>query len=99
MELPPPDLTQKFAPELTVVETVYSEDKQIRVSITRDARKTYRIHPERWDVSDLTTVGHAYWNQWGHSASLTDDLEIARAMACESLRITPRSSVIPDNDV
>ena len=99
MELPPPDLNQapRFAPELAVVETIYSDDNQVRVSITKDPRGIYRIHPERWEVMDLLVIGHAYWNQWGHSASFTDDIEIARGMARESIRITPRSSVIPEN--
>jgi hypothetical protein len=101
MQMPPPDISQTptFVSEFALVETMYSDDKQIRVSITRDQCGIYRIHPERWEVMDFTVVGHAYWNQWGSSASFTDDIEIARGMARELLRTTPRSSVVPDNEV
>jgi hypothetical protein len=100
MKLPAPDLAKapRFGPELTIVDVIYSEDKQVRVSITKDRQNVYRIHPERWDVSDMTVIGHAYWNPWGHSDSLVGDLETARIMANEALRTTPRSTVIPDHE-
>jgi len=95
--LPPPDVDQppQFAPELAVVEVMFGDEGWARVSITRDARNIYRVHAERWDVSDLTVTGHAYWNLWGHGSSLTDDIEIARNMARDALRTIPRSSVAP----
>jgi hypothetical protein len=100
MKVPAPDATQrpKFLPELSVVEVIYSDDKHARVAITKDRQNLYRIHPERWDLSDLTILGHGYWSQWGHHASFTDDIEIARQMAHETLRNIPPSTVIPDDE-
>jgi hypothetical protein len=99
MKIPEPDLaaTPRVASEYKVVETVYAEDKQIRVSILADENNLLRIHTERWDVSDLDVIGEAFWMPWGHSVSFTDDINIARDMIAESFRITPRSTVIPDN--
>jgi len=100
MDIPSPDLTHmsKFVDDLEVVETVYSEDKWARVEITRDARNVYRIHPQRWDVSDLTIIERGFWNQWGHGASFTDDISIARQLAHEALQVIPRSVVISDDE-
>jgi hypothetical protein len=99
MDIPPPDLTHrsKFAGDLNVIETIYSEDKWAKVEITKDTRNIYRIHPQRWDVSDLTIIGSGYWSQWGHGASITDDISIARQLALEAVRAIPRSVVIPDD--
>ncbi len=97
MRSPPPDRNQTptFVVELDLVEIVYSDDGQVRVSITRDRRGIYRVHPERWDVSDFAVAGQAGWTQWASGATFTDDIEIARAVARESLRITPRSPARP----
>ena len=97
MEIPVPDMNQRpsFGRNLTVVEVSYADDNWARVSITRDERGIYRVHPERWEISDLEIIGHAYWNSLGHSDSLTDDIAIARGLANDSLRIITRSTVVP----
>jgi hypothetical protein len=101
MEIPSPDLTHvpRFINDWVVVETLYGDDNWVRVLITKDGRNIYRIHPERWDISDLTIIGHGYWSAWGHSSSFTDDIQIARTLAEEALRAIPRSSVIAEDEV
>ena len=81
-----------------MVEILYGDDNWARVLITKDSRNIYRIHPERWDISDLTIIGDAFWSMWGHHSTLTDDIEIARSSAREVLRGIPRSVVIPDDE-
>ncbi len=100
MNIPPPDIAwlPKFVTDWTIVEAIYSDDKHSRVLITKDSKGLYRIHPERWDVSDLTTMGGAFWNQWGQHASFTDDVAIARQMAREALPAIPRSTVMFSDD-
>jgi hypothetical protein len=97
METPAPDLNQppNFGRNLKVIEVSYADDNWARVSISRDERGIFRVHSERWEISDLTTIGRAYWNTLGHSDSLTDDIAIAREMAADSLRKIPRSTMIP----
>jgi hypothetical protein len=99
MEIPSPDINQSpsFGRHLTVVETTYADENWARVSITRDDRGIYRVHPERWEISDLTVIGRAYWNPLGHGDSLTDDISIARQMAADELRKVHRSTIIPDS--
>jgi hypothetical protein len=75
-----------FVPELCLVELVYSDDRQARVAITRDKQGLYRLHPERWDLSELSTLGRGYWGPWGDTSSITDDLDVARRMANEFVR-------------
>lgn len=100
MNIPPPDLSHApgFAPELALVDTIYADDNQVRVGITRDSAGLYRLHPERWEISNLDVLGYAYWNPYGRSSSLTDDIGIAREMAFEALRTTPRSSRPPEGE-
>ena len=100
MEPPSPDLNQRpsFGKGLSIVEVTYGDENWARVSITRDERGVFRVHAERWDISDFPVIGRACWNQLGHSDSLTDDIAIAREMAADTLRKIPRSTIIPDDD-
>ena len=97
MTIPPPDISQapQFGQGLSVIEVMYSDDQQLRVSITKDDSGLYRVHPERWDISDIEYAGYAYWNTWNQVNSITDDLEIARKMARQALSSTPRSESMP----
>ena len=98
MEIPSPntDEAPRFGSELTVVEVTYADENWCRVSVTRDKRGIFRVHPERWEISDLEIVGEAYWNSFGDIGSLTDDLEIARVLAADALRKITRSTVDHD---
>jgi len=95
MKVPPPDLTQTPTHlDFAVAEVIYAEDKQVRAVVTKDRQNLYRVFPEFWDVSDLETIGEAYWNRCDHQG-ITDDIEIAHGIAQEILRTTPRSKVLP----
>ena len=94
MKVPPPDLARTPTHlDFSVVEVIYSEDKQIRAVVTKDKQDLYRVFPEFWDVSDLE-IADACWNRCDH-LGITDDIEIANGMAEEILRTTPRSKVLP----
>lgn len=97
MEIPLPDVAHRplFANDWVVVEVVYADDNWARVLITKDGLGVFRIHPERWDVSDLLIIGKGFWSQWGHQASFTDDIEIACKLAREVVSTIPRSEVMP----
>jgi hypothetical protein len=100
MDIPAPD--QARPPSLPygreLVTIVYSEDEQVRAVIMRDAQNLFRVHPERWDVSDLTVIGYAFWSPWGAGDSITDSLETATQIARELLDKVPRTVVVPDTE-
>jgi len=98
MDIPAPDVTHqpRFVPELSLVEIIYSPDNHARVVIAKDRRNLYHLHPERWDVSDLTVIGHGTWCSWGYQNSMTDDIDIARQLAREVLPTIPPPEVSPE---
>lgn len=66
-----------------VVETIYSESRNIRAIITADDIGIYRIYSEFWDTSDWKAGHGAFWSGGG-TGSRTDSVERARELAHEA---------------
>jgi hypothetical protein len=73
----------------TAVEIHYSRQSHYRAIITTDSNGLYRVRREFWDAGDWEVAGVAFWNQNDRFATITDTLEIARNLVCESLAETP----------
>jgi len=86
---PAPDLADE--PSIagqTVIEKLYSDSKEQRAIITRDASGIFRIHTQFWDISDWKAGYGARW-AGGGSSSFTDTIESARPLAREALAELP----------
>lgn len=88
-EPPPPDVTtQPRLTSETVLELLFSRTNQFRLVISRDRRGLFRIHRDKWCVSDWDIIGEAFWIQDGHFVTMTDTLASARQLAREALQAT-----------
>ena len=97
MNNPPPDVEQSlsFVPELSIVAVLYGDDNWARAVITKDGNGLYRIHSERWDISDFAVVGEAFWSQCDTGISIFNDLDPARDAAISALKLITRTAVFP----
>ena len=86
---PAPDLADE--PSIAgekIMEMLYSDSKEQRAIITRDASGIFRIHVQFWDTSDWKSGYGARWSGGG-SSSFTDTIEAARTLAREALTELP----------
>lgn len=86
--LPPqPDITipPSYSRE-RVLEVIYVADRSRRAVLT-ETSGSYRVHVQRWDVSDWDYTEQASWLTEDQFATMASSLEIARALAAEELHI------------
>lgn len=86
--LPDATIVPKFGGEV-VIETVYEEGSGKRAFILKDEKGFLRTYVEWWDTSDWDEGYGARWIG-GYGSSLTDNLERARELALEELRLRSR---------
>ena len=87
---PPPDTSASFRHvEEEEIECLYSPRRQYRVVISRDHQGRYRVHRQRWDISDWDVANVAFWSEDDQMATITDTIESARTFAAERLSETP----------
>jgi hypothetical protein len=72
-----------------VVEILYSQHKNFRAVITIRQDGSFQIRMEKWELGDWEFIGKGYWNSQERSATFTDQLEAARALAREKLHGSP----------
>jgi hypothetical protein len=89
-EAPPPDTSSRprYIGE-QVMEVLFSRAHQYRATVTQDSRGLFRVHRDRWCISDWEVAGAAYWAQDDRLATITDSVEAATRLAEESLIVTP----------
>lgn len=74
-----------------LVEIVYSPSRKYREVISRDRAGLFRVHDERWSTEDWDVTDAGYWCPYDRTATITDTLENARALAAEALvSVEPR---------
>ena len=86
MTLPPDKLSDTRYSREETLEVRYSQSGSDRAVLTRDGQRLIRVHFETWYAENVDDHYPASWIPVGRTATITDSIESAQAIADDRLR-------------